>query len=229
MRLVLLPGMDGTGDLFAPLLRALPREVEATVVRYPRDLLMGREDLQAFVAAAVPKSDPYVLVAESFSGPLAILHAAACPPGLRALVLSATFASNPLPPSLQWVRVFVQSGVFRIGMPGEFVRTFLAGRDCPPELMALVLDVFRRLNPDVMAHRLRQVMDVDVESSVPSIAVPTLYLGADDDMLVGLRGLGQIAPRLPGLKSVVLPAPHLLLQARPAEAVREILAFVGRG
>ena len=226
-RMVLLPGMDGTGALFGPLLRALPPEVEPSVVRYPRDLPMDRAELQAFVADAMPKGEPYVLVAESFSGPPAILHAAARPPGLRALVLSATFASNPLPPSLHWLRVFLSSGIFRVGMPEEFVRTFLAGRDCTPELMDLVMEVFRGLDPDVMAHRLRQVLDVDVEDSVASIAVPTLYLGGDADRLVGLRGLAQIGPRLPGMATVVLEGPHLLLQARPEEAVREILAFLG--
>ena len=33
--LVLLPGMDGTGDLFAPLLSALPPALRTIVVRYP--------------------------------------------------------------------------------------------------------------------------------------------------------------------------------------------------
>ena len=38
--LVLLPGLDGTGELFQPLLRALPNELQPIVLSYPnRDQL----------------------------------------------------------------------------------------------------------------------------------------------------------------------------------------------
>jgi pimeloyl-[acyl-carrier protein] methyl ester esterase len=36
--LVLLPGLDGTGELFAPLLQALDENVTTTVVRYGAEL-----------------------------------------------------------------------------------------------------------------------------------------------------------------------------------------------
>ena len=36
-RLVLLPGMDGTGDLFAGLASALPSSFQPIVVAYPKD------------------------------------------------------------------------------------------------------------------------------------------------------------------------------------------------
>ena len=36
--LVLLPGLDGTGELFAPLLQALDDDVTASVVRYGAEL-----------------------------------------------------------------------------------------------------------------------------------------------------------------------------------------------
>ena len=35
IRLVLLPGMDGTGILFEPLLEILPSDLHAKVVSYP--------------------------------------------------------------------------------------------------------------------------------------------------------------------------------------------------
>ncbi|WP_343630223.1 hypothetical protein [Roseateles sp.] len=39
--LVLLPGMDGTGDLFEPLLRELPAGWRPVVVRYLAFVLLG--------------------------------------------------------------------------------------------------------------------------------------------------------------------------------------------
>ena len=50
-RLVLLPGMDGTGVLFEPLLEVLPCEFEPIVVRYPPDKALGYEALLDVVQA----------------------------------------------------------------------------------------------------------------------------------------------------------------------------------
>ena len=45
LHLVLLPGMDGTGELFGPLTRALPDDVAVTIVRFPSDELLSYEEL----------------------------------------------------------------------------------------------------------------------------------------------------------------------------------------
>ena len=37
VKLVLLPGMEGTGSLFAPFLKELPDWVQPVVVSYPTD------------------------------------------------------------------------------------------------------------------------------------------------------------------------------------------------
>ena len=70
--LVLLPGMDGTGDLFAPLLSALPPALRTIVVRYPCDRPLGYAG-----RTRGPKDQPFVLLGESFSGPIAAAIAAA--------------------------------------------------------------------------------------------------------------------------------------------------------
>ena len=72
--LVLLPGLDGAGELFADFVAALPEACTATVVAYPADKFLSYRDLRPFVSAAVPKSERFVLVAESFSTPLAIWY-----------------------------------------------------------------------------------------------------------------------------------------------------------
>ena len=79
--LVLMPGLDGSGALFAGLLRAAPQELSLSVLRYPDE---GRQDypaLQAYLAPELAaRRRPYVLVAESFSGPLALRIGADHPP-----------------------------------------------------------------------------------------------------------------------------------------------------
>src|SRR5438552_16171249 len=105
--LVLLPGLDGTGRLFDPLLEILPADFTASVVSWPTDQSLSFNQLESFVREALPADKPFAIVAESFSGPLAVMIAASSPHNLRALILSASFISNPLPPALRSLRYFV--------------------------------------------------------------------------------------------------------------------------
>ncbi len=95
--LVLLPGMDGTGVLFAPLLGELDPRISPWVVPYPADEPLSYDELLPLVRRALPSGEPFFLLAESFSGPLAIKLASEAPGNVRALVLVSTFIKNPLP------------------------------------------------------------------------------------------------------------------------------------
>jgi len=68
---VLLPGLDGSGDQFAPLIDALGSEVPTLTVRYPNAPL-DYEALQNIVATVLPRDRSYVILGESFSGPIAL-------------------------------------------------------------------------------------------------------------------------------------------------------------
>ena len=82
-KLVLLPGLDGTGALFAPLLQVLPKDLLAMPAAYPESLERFDEYVE-FVAAALRGTADVVLVAESFSGPIAVSILRKPPPKLRA-------------------------------------------------------------------------------------------------------------------------------------------------
>jgi pimeloyl-ACP methyl ester carboxylesterase len=104
MHLILLPGMDGTGRLFGPLLRILPPGLEAAVVAYPADRPCGYAELLPLVEAAVPDGGEFLILGESFSGPLASLLAARRPRRLRGVILCASFARSPLPSFISRLR-----------------------------------------------------------------------------------------------------------------------------
>ena len=90
-KLLLLPGMDGTGRLFAPFLEAIGPAVDVQVVRYPGNGSSGYEGLVELARAALPTDGDFFILGESFSGPVAISLAAAHPPGLMGLILCCTF------------------------------------------------------------------------------------------------------------------------------------------
>jgi pimeloyl-[acyl-carrier protein] methyl ester esterase len=95
-KLILLPGMDGTGELFTDLLEALPDEFETEAVRYPTDGCLSYAQRMPLVKSATTISKPFVLVAESFSTRLAIQYAATHPTNLKGLVICAGFVTSPV-------------------------------------------------------------------------------------------------------------------------------------
>jgi pimeloyl-[acyl-carrier protein] methyl ester esterase len=94
---ILLPGMDGTGELFAPFLAAAKGDFKTVVVKYPTTKPLAYAELTSLVESQLPTGEPFVLLAESFSGPIAVSVARRKPNGLTGLVLCAAFVRNPRP------------------------------------------------------------------------------------------------------------------------------------
>jgi pimeloyl-[acyl-carrier protein] methyl ester esterase len=82
------------------------------------------------------------------------------------------------------------------------------------------------MTPETIRSRLQVLRTVDLRPQLGTITVPTLYLCATRDRIVG-RHLGQHL--IDGLKNVEvkeIDGPHLLLQARPRECAAAIRHFV---
>ena len=220
-----MPGMDGTGELFAPLLCVLGDSIESAVLRYPTDEPLDYADLLPRVRAALPKSGSFVLLGESFSGPLAIMAAAEAPAGLCGVILCASFATNPIPWFPRFARPLVRPLLFR-GKPRFPQIKALLGRYETPELRALLLKANAAVSPTVMAARARAIFAVDVMAQFRSCPYPLLYLRGQRDRVVRKSVVKRLLLEKPLLQVITLPAPHLVLQVAPEEAAQAIHAFV---
>lgn len=224
MHLLLLPGMDGTGRLFEPILPFLPPSLVAVVLAYPPDRPYDFAELLPHVAAAIPDGQEFLILGESFSGPLALLLAARQPPGLRGVILCASFARCPLPSFAQWFGVLIRPWWFR-AVPTWLIRRALLGRFSTPRLARLVEGAIGGVQPAVLAARTRAILGVNVDAQLRACPVPILYLAATEDWLVSRRSLAHIRRVQPRVETVVLAGPHLLLQVAAEEAARAIQAF----
>lgn len=223
---LLLPGMDGTGELFAPFVAHLPERFHPVVVRFPVDQPLGYAALEERVLRErVPKDRPWAMIAESFSGPLALRIAAKKPPGLVAVVLVATFVRNPVWWFPRGLRFLVGGWLFRFPMPDVMVRRNLTGGK-NPELSRAIRTAVRQVKPHVMAARARDILAVDVRQELRQCPVPILYLAGLRDRIVSPRTASQWQTIRPDLRVVTLDAPHLVLQTRAEEAARVIGEFL---
>lgn len=221
--LVLLPGMDGTGDLFAPFLAALDPDLKVQVIRYPHDPALEYIDLAEFVKSALPDG-PFVLLGESFSGPVAISVAASSPRGLRGLILCCTFVRNPRP-LFGWMRG-MGDALSMLPRPHGMLSRILLGRWQTADLKQRFTSVMSDVSGKVMGSRLTQVLGIDVTQELLAVACPILGLQASDDLVVPAAAASTILQCRPDALFVRLPAPHFLLQATPRAAAVEVEKFV---
>lgn len=222
--LVLLPGMDGTGQLFDPFIAALGQEFDLKVVRYPTTEALGYSELEAVARSALPAEQPFVLLGESFSGPIAISIAASAPRNLQGLILCCTFARNPRPffSALRPVIGLVPVDI----APMRVLNHLLLGSFSTSALQAALAKSLAQVSASALRARLAAVLDVDVSAKLPAIKVPTLYLRASRDRLVPRSAAEPVAQFVPGVRITELDAPHFLLQAIPAESAQMIRLFV---
>jgi pimeloyl-ACP methyl ester carboxylesterase len=224
VHLLLLPGLDGTGRLFEPLIRHLPPGLRPVVVAYPGDKPYGYAELLPLVEAAIPEVGDFLVLGESFSGPLALILAAQQPPRLRGVILCASFAVSPLPVSVRWLRGILRHILVHV-VPFKMVRHALLGRFDSPALAQTFEQVIFSVQPAVMAARALAILAVDVRQELRACRVPILYLRATEDSLISPRSLDQIKQAQPHVVEAAVVGPHLILQAAPEAAATIISEF----
>ena len=218
--------MDGGGALFANFIAALGEIISPLVISYPADVTLDYPGLTAFVRERLPHDRPFFLLGESFSGPVAIALAANAPAGLQGLILSCTFARNPVP-SLRFARSLIS--VLPVSHHlAPLLFPFMLGVGAQVSLRRELSDALAAVAPAVVKVRMRAVLDVDYSSSLARVNVPVLYLQALNDRVVSKASLSHIRRIKPKAEVVTIDGPHLLLQAAPVESANAVRAFIAQ-
>lgn len=225
MRLVLLPGMDGSGELFAGFIAALPSWLSTQVLRYPGDAQLSYDQLREIVQPQLPDS-PFLLLAESFSSPLAIRIAATALPSLRGVIICAGFVESPVRGLRGKLLYWVAPALFRLPLMNFPIRRWLLGEEASPELVRSVRAAIGSSRPNVLAGRLRAVVTCRGAKELRTVRVPILYVAATEDRLIGERGLEQFQRVKPNTTVARIRGPHLILQSNPGDSVSAITSFI---
>ena len=215
---ILLPGLDGTGELFERFVAATPPSFSVRVQPLPSDRPRGYEELAQEISDRLP-SEPCSLIAESFSGPLAILLADRCPQ-VRAIVLCATFIRAPLPRQLGGLPDFF----WRRPPPAFAVRFLMTGGDA--ELAEGLCSSVAKIAPTIIQARARAALAVDVTRELQRLRQPILFIQAARDRLIPQRSTADLAAVKPAAAIAVVDGPHLILQARAADCWHALSACV---
>jgi pimeloyl-[acyl-carrier protein] methyl ester esterase len=221
LTLFLLPGLDGTGRLFRRLIESAPSHWRTQVVSYPREIVLDYRALETLVVEQFPDG-PFVLLGESFSGPLAVSLAARRPSHLRGLVLAASFVT---PPAWRAWRFLPWRLAFRLPVPAALLRCLMAPGD--HELGEELREALRGVAPEVLAERVREVLSVERREALAALDCPVLCLQPRHDRVVSSRCLHEALQVKPDIRVELLSDAHLVLQRHPLDAWRAVMAWVG--
>lgn len=217
--IVLLPGMDGTGELLRTLAERLSTHRPVQLIGYPVNRLLSYDQLVYYVRERAPNGR-FIVLGESFSGPIAI-EIAATDPRVVGLVLASTFARHPLPSQLA---AFARLLDLR-WIPISVIVAALVGSAATPKLTVHLRQVLARLPREIIRARVREVLNVDKRSRLHEIKCPMLCLHGRSDRLVSKRLVDEIVAARPGCKVHWLDSPHMLLATQTDVAASLIEDF----
>jgi pimeloyl-ACP methyl ester carboxylesterase len=224
--LVLLPGLDGTGILFRPLIEALPPEIRTLTCTYPGDEFLPPARLAETVEARISGIGDVVILAESWSGLVCLELLRRNPNNIAGVIFVACFAAPPRPALLALSRLLPLSVLMRLPPPASLVRRYCLGAGAAPEQLALFREALAAVRPEVLAARLGSMSKIGPYAE--PVAPTACYVQATTDRLVPARAEMAFSAMAPNLEIARVAGPHFLLQARPGECAVIIRDFIRR-
>lgn len=236
--LVTLPGIDGSPALQGALPHSLHslQGMEGLVhqlVSYPPYRAMGYADLARWVQPQLPHDRPFLLLGESFGGPLALLLAGCGqgdmhmkpPTQLKGVVLAASFSGPAVPWAAPWLPLIKNLPAKSLhAIPAAVWRWWLLGRWETPELQAALKRALAHASPHVLRHRAVQALQPPA-LNMQCMQVPLLAIRAAEDRLVPAASVQPFA-HLPNSQTITIPGPHMLLQTVAVTCAPPIAAFM---
>ncbi|MEJ2422995.1 MAG: alpha/beta hydrolase [Candidatus Thiodiazotropha sp.] len=213
MKLVLLPGLDGTGQLFRWFLQRYPGE--ARVIPLPEDGPQDHRALAQRIRTQLPAED-FVLLAESYSGLIAVHLMAMGMTQVKGVIFVASFLKSPNPWLLRLGMVAPLERPPHGLIPNIIYRSLILGKQASDALIREFLQVITQLPPGLVKKRIRALKGLHAPSL--EVDVPIFYLQAQQDRLISSDCWDDFKRRFPKAECYPMDGPHLLLQSQPKSA-----------
>ncbi|MFL6713110.1 MAG: alpha/beta fold hydrolase [Sulfurifustis sp.] len=221
INLVLLPGLDGTGKLFTPFVSELPSDIHARVVAYPTNETLRLGEYADRVARSLPGGCT-VLLAESFSGLVALTLLARIDNAVRGVIFCGAFAEPPRPFLLRLAPLVRHAGLAIRAAPAFMLRQFCLGADASSAQLSWLRTILAEVEPAVLAHRL-QLAATRHPFTHARFDVPCCYLQAENDRLVPSGAVRWFATHFASFRLERIAGPHFLLQVQPAACAERVV------
>lgn len=227
--LVLVPGMDGTGELFyrqVPLLADSHRVVTYSLRDGTDSMRVLVEDLAGVIEGVAGGPEPVTVLGESFGGALSLSLALARPDLVGELVILNSFAR--FRPQLRlrlalWGLRLIPWGA--MGLVRRLTAFRLHSSHTRREEVRRFLDLTAEASKEGYLNRLQILRSYDVRGDLDRIEARTLFLASEEDHLVpAVQQARRMAHRVPDATVRVLEGHGHVCLIAPDVDLAEILA-----
>jgi len=212
MKIVLLPGLDGTGDLFKPFIEELPNNIDTLIISYPENIRQSYEELTELVINVLPEEE-FILVGESFSGYIAYQVALRKPRNLKSIIFVATFLENPRPFLLGISSWFPRSLILSVPLPRYIVRQFLFSLTADEKIIDLFRQSIKQVSSHVLTFRLQEIAKLPQNQQF--CEVKATYIQATNDKLVPKKCVERFKKVFNNFNVFQIEGSHFVLQMNP--------------
>ncbi len=213
---VLLPGLHGSRELYASFVALAPPWASCRPFSLPT---VGEQTFDGMAGALEPELRPlegFVLLGESFSGPIAARLAGRLGQKVALTVLCNPLVEMPLKPPIGLAASLAASR----RTPAWLAAAVLAGGD--RSLGRAALEAVRSLPKEVLGARLASAFSATSEDLVPYLSAPLLVILGRKDRLVSPAHTRALLKSVPFQAVAEIDGPHLIAQTRPAEVWKAI-------
>jgi pimeloyl-ACP methyl ester carboxylesterase len=222
---MLIHGGGGSSKHWEPLLEHLPQQFCPLLIDLP-----GHGHSSGTVPHSVPEAttflehllqqlevqQPFWCIGHSIGGLIAQYFALRFPSRVEQLVLIATSARIRLHPD------FIKSALSGLWDLEMFRPSF--GADIPIEIQNLVLNEYPKLRVDASSMDFMGASAFNLMQEIPTITLPVLVIGGDDDVIVSPRHTRMLAQALPEATLLTIPHGGHYVQVEQPKYVAQIIA-----
>jgi len=217
-----LPGLHGTEELYGFVREKFPAGTLSEFINLPSS---GKQDYQSlceWLDNELAKGGKRILIAESFSGPLAIRLANKRPDEIAGIVLAATFCDTPLNPGFALLPL---RPLFMVKPPRKALRHFLIGDDASEANVAKLRAVIQSIPASALSKRVRTVLQLMEQDNPQLPDLPMLILQASNDNLIPWEAQRKLEACYPNASVHWIESPHLIFQSYPDDCMERLVEF----
>ncbi len=219
--LVLLPGMDGTGDLFTEFLSYY--DGDSLVISLPESGPQDHATLANVINNQLPTED-YIILAESFAGGIVPELLKLEPTHMKGVVFVASFLSSPRSYLIGVAKLLPIKILASLPLSNIAHRLLFLGQEATKPLLSKFVNVIKSIPKQVLSSRL----EVMKRQQLPQITfdIPAIYVQALSDRLIPSQKSREFSKVFTNIKYIEIEGPHFILQAQPKEAAQLVTVAV---
>jgi len=221
MKLVLLPGMDGSGNLFEEFVSYC--DCDWQIIPLPKEGDQSYPKIAGKIKDRLPNEEDYVLLAESFSGGLVPLLLSVANKKPIAVIFVSSFLHTPMPLLIRLFKILPLAKLIKL--PGaKLITRYFCMKGSSKNAFTTFWHQVKQLDFDVIKKRLKAIQNItDLNYKMN---MPVLVLMAKDDKVVANNFVSRSIHLLPKVHVRIFDGPHCILQSKPQQTAKLVMDFM---